>query len=51
VSLICTEVFLWLTHQNLDYPENFWCNVRNWGGDIAPIAPLATRLLKTEVTN
>jgi len=43
VSLICTEVFLWLTHQNLDYPENFWCNVRNWGG-IAPTAPLATRL-------
>ena len=38
MSLICTEVFLWLTHQNLDYPEIFWCNVRNWGG-IAPIAP------------
>jgi len=43
--LICTEVFLWLAHQNLDYPEKCWCNVRNWGG-IAPIAPpLATRLV------
>ena len=22
MSLICIEVFLWLAHQNLDYPEN-----------------------------
>ena len=39
ILLICTEVFLWLTHQKLDYPENFWCNVRNWGG-IAPLPPI-----------
>jgi len=32
---ICTEVFPWLTHQNLDYPEKFWCNVRI-GRGIAP---------------
>jgi len=29
--LIYIKVFLWLTHQRLDYPENFWCNFRNWG--------------------
>ena len=23
MSLICTEALLWLTHQNLDYPESF----------------------------
>jgi len=44
VSLICTEIFLWLTHQNLDYPENFWCNVWNWGRAL-PL--LATRLKHT----
>ena len=42
VSLISTDVFLWLTYQNLDKPENFWCNIPNWGGAIA--SPLATRL-------
>ena len=36
MSLICTGVFLWLTHQNLDYPENIWCNVRNWRGHCPP---------------
>jgi len=31
-------------HQNLDYPENFWCTF-GIGGAIAPIAPpTATRL-------
>ena len=39
VLLICSEVFLRLTHQKLDYPETFWCNFRNWGGEIGPIAP------------
>ena len=34
------KYFLWLRHQKLDWPENFWCNFRNWGA----IAPLATRL-------
>jgi len=38
MSLICTEVFLWLTHQKLDHSKNFWCNVQNWGV-IAPFAP------------
>jgi len=33
VSLVSTEVFLWLTHEKLDYPENCWCNFRNWGGN------------------
>jgi len=33
--LICTEVFLWLTHQKLEYPNIFGatCNFRNWGGN------------------
>jgi len=31
VSLICTEVFLRLTHQRFYLPETFWCNFRNWG--------------------
>jgi len=43
-SVICAEILLWLRHQKLDWPENFWCNFRNWGA-IAPIAPLATRLV------
>jgi len=35
------EIFPWLTHQKLDYPEDFWCNFKNWGGEgaIASIAP------------
>jgi len=48
VSLICTEVFLWLTHQKLDYPEHFWCNVRNWGGPLPTLPSLATRLSRVE---
>ena len=36
ILLICTEVFLWLTYQKLDYPEIFWCNFRNWGRQLPP---------------
>ena len=45
ILLICTEVFLWLTHQKLDYPENFWCNFWNWGEAISPpgYAPMCMR--------
>jgi len=43
VSLTCTEVFLWLSHQNLGYPENFWYNVWNCGGHCPHCLPLATR--------
>ena len=38
MSLICTKVLLWLTNQNLDHPEHFWCNVRNWGA-LPPYPP------------
>jgi len=34
--LICTEVFLWLTHQNLDYPEIFLVQRSEFGGGNAP---------------
>jgi len=37
--VIYAEIFLWLTHQKLDWPENFWCNFRNWEGGNYPIAP------------
>jgi len=29
---------------NIDWPETYWCNFRNWGRGNCPIAPLATRL-------
>jgi len=35
----CNEVFLWLTHQKLDHSKHFWCNVRNWVGQLAPLPP------------
>jgi len=38
-SVIYTEMFLWLTHQKLDWPENFWCNFRNWGGKFSLCPP------------
>jgi len=39
VSLICTEVFLRLTHQMLDLPEYFCCNFRN-REKLPPSSPL-----------
>jgi len=36
--VIYAEIFLWLTHQKLDWLTNVWCNIRNWDG-IAPVAP------------
>jgi len=46
----CNEVFLWLTHQKLDHSKHFWCNVRNWVGQLVPLPPppLATRLTSGE---
>jgi len=38
--LINIELFLWLTHQKLDEPENFGCNFLELGGAIAPISTL-----------
>jgi len=45
ILLIFTEAFLWLTHQKLDYPEIFWYNFRNWGGNCPQCPTLATRLI------
>jgi len=39
ILLICTKVFLWLTHQKFDYPEIFWCNSWNWGGKLPSLPP------------
>jgi len=35
-AVICAEILFWLRHQKLDWPENFWCNFRNWGGKLPP---------------
>jgi len=35
--VIYAEIFLWLTHQKLDWPENFWYNFWNWGGNCPPL--------------
>jgi len=44
--LICTEIFVWLTHQKLDLPEKFWLNFRNCGA-IVPTATLGYALAHT----
>jgi len=37
--VIYVEISLWLTHQKLDWPENFWSNFRNWGGNCPHCPP------------
>jgi len=47
--VICAEIFIWLRHQKLDWPEIFGATFGIGGGELPPLTHQATRLCLVQV--